>query len=120
MEEEAENNEEGNRDRETPQGEPVKVICVGWDVPPPEGNTEFPGFTPDRAHLLLQDVYGDFPHHTDGLHLDGVIADNAIWQRRWHWLDTKSAIWYAMPSGAVRCRFTAILAAEWRWILGRS
>ena len=38
MEEEAENNEEGNRDRETPQGETVKVICVEWDVPPPEGN----------------------------------------------------------------------------------
>ena len=28
--------------------------------------------------------------------------------------------WYTTPSGAVGCRFTTILAAEWRGVLGRS
>ena len=45
--------------------------------PPPEKNADLLGFTPERAHLLLQGVYGDFPHHNDGLHLDGGIPDDA-------------------------------------------
>ena len=32
----------------------------------------------------------------------------------------KSAISYAMPSEVVGCRFTAILDAEWRGVLGKS
>ena len=66
------------------------------------------------VHLFLQGVYGDFPHHNDGAHLDGGIADDAAWQRSWRQLAAQSASWYATPSGAVGRRFTAILAAEWR------
>ena len=71
-----------------------------------------PGFTLERAHLLLQGVYGDFPHHNDGSQLGEGIADDDAWQRRWRWLAAQSASWYATPSGAVGRRFTAILAAE--------
>ena len=50
---------------------------VGGDTSPPEENTDRLGFIPECAHLLLQGVYGDFPHHNDGAHLDVGIADDA-------------------------------------------
>ena len=83
-------------------------ICVI----PPEKNADIPVFTPERVHLLLKGVYGDFLHHNNGLHLDGGIADDAAWQRHWHRLAVQSVSWYATPSGAVGRRFTVILAAE--------
>ena len=46
-------------------------LAWGGGATPPEENAELLGFTPECAHLLLQLVYGDFPHHNDGLHLDG-------------------------------------------------
>ena len=47
-------------------------------VPFPEDNADFTDITPERAHLLFQEVYGDFPHHNDRLHLDGLVADDTI------------------------------------------
>ena len=78
VEQEPEGAEEGEEgDGETPRGDPVEVNRVGGDATPPEENTDLSGFTPERAHLLLQGVYGDFPHHNDGSHPDGGIADDA-------------------------------------------
>ena len=71
-------------------------------------------------HLLLREVYGDFPHHNDGSHLDGGVADDAIWKRHWRRLAFQSDSWYATPTGAVGCRFTAILAVEWQGVIDRS
>ena len=88
---------DGDREEENPRGSPVEVIRVGKDVPPPEENADLPGFKPERVYLLLWEVYGDFPHHNDGLHLDGGVTDNAIWQRRWRRLATQSDSWYATP-----------------------
>ena len=79
-----------------------------------------PDFTPKRAHLLFHEVYGDFPHHNDWSHLDGGVADNALWQRRLRRIAVKLANWYATPTGALGRRFTAILAAEWQGVLDRS
>ena len=94
---------------------------MGGNAPPsPEENEDLPRFTPERAHLLLQGVYGDFPHHNDGSHLEWGIVGDAAWQRRWRRLAAHSAILYAMPSGAVGRRFTEILSAEWREVLDRS
>ena len=104
---------EEEEDGETPCGGPVEVPCVGGDATPPEENTDLPGLQPERAHLLLQGVYGDFPHHNDGSHLDGGIADDAAWQRCWRRLAAQSASWYATTSGAMGRRFMAILVAEW-------
>ena len=114
------NNEEGEMDRDTPRVAPVEVVCVGGDVPPPEENADLPDFIPERAHLLFQGVYRDYPHHNNRPHLDGGVADNAIWKRCWCRLATQWASWYATPSGTVGCCFTAILAAEWEGVLGRS
>ena len=56
---------------------------MGGYLTPPDEQADLLYFTPDRAHLLLQEVYGDLPHHNDGLHLDGGVTDNAIRQRYW-------------------------------------
>ena len=113
-------NEEGDRYIDTPRGALVKVIFVGGGLSPPEENADLPDFTPERAHLLLQEVYGDFPHHNDELHLDGGVEDNSIWKSCWRRLAVKSVSWYATPSGAVGHRFTTILAEEWQGVLNRS
>ena len=98
----------------------MRSLAWGGTPPPPEENADLLGFTPERAHLLLQGVYGDFPHHNNGSHLDEGIVDNAAWQCRWRRLATQSASWYATPSGAVGRRFKAILAAEWQGVISRS
>ena len=67
-----------DRYRETPRGAQVEVVRVGGGVPPREENSDHPDFTPERAHLLLQKVYGDFPHQNNRSHLDGVVADDAL------------------------------------------
>ena len=76
----------------------------------PLKNVDLPGFSMEHTHLLLQGVYGDFPHHNDGSHLDGVVLYNGVCQSRWNRLDAQSVSWYATPSGAVGYRFMSILA----------
>ena len=90
-------NEEGDSYGETPRVAPVEVVPVGRDLPPLEENTDIPDFTPEREHMLLQRIHRNLPHHKDGLHLDGRVTDDAIWQRLWRRLATQSASWYAMP-----------------------
>ena len=46
-------------------------------MPPPDENADLLDFTKDRAHLLFQGVYGDFPHHNIGSHLDGGVVVGA-------------------------------------------
>ena len=87
---------------------------------PPEETADLLGFTPERAHLLLQGVYGDLLHHNDRLHLDGGVTYDAVWKRRWRRIAAQSASWYAMPSGAVDRLCTDILDEEWRGVLGRT
>ena len=94
-----------------PRGAQVEVTRVGGNVPPLEENEYLPGFSPERVHLLFQEVYGDFPHHNNRAHLDRGIMDDTVWQRHWRRLAAQSSSWYAIPSGAVGHLFTEILAA---------
>ena len=98
-------------DGETPMGEQVNIFRVGGDMPAPEDNAYLPDFTPETVHLLLRGAYGYYPHHNDGLHLDGGVVGDVIWQSSWRRLAAQKASWYATPSGAVGRRFTAILSA---------
>ena len=82
-----ENKGDRYRDRDTPRGSKVEVIRVGGDVPPLEENADLPGFTLGRVLLLLQGVYGHFLHHSDGLHLEGRVTDDALWQCCWRRLN---------------------------------
>ena len=57
-EQDIEGGDEGEEeDKDTPRRAPVEVRCVGGDATPPEENADLLGFTPERAHLLLQGVY---------------------------------------------------------------
>ena len=96
------------------------MVHGGGDVPSPEENADLPDFTHGRAYLLLRGVYGDYPQHKSGSHLNEGVLEDAIWQSRWRRISAHSANWYATHSVLVGRRFTAILAAEWRGVLGRS
>ena len=103
---------------ERPQGGATgEVIRVGVDLPPPKENVYLPDFTPEHVHLLLQELYGDLPHHNDGSHLDGGVADDNLWKRRWRRLAAQSASWYATPIGVVGRRFTDTLDVEWQGVI---
>ena len=94
----------GEKERgDPPIGVPLKTVRVGGGggAHPPETNAELPGFSLERAHLLLQGVYRDFPHHNDGSHLDGGVLDDAVCQCRWSRMDAQSTSWYTTPSGAL-------------------
>ena len=43
----------------------------GGAAPSTEEVEDRQGFTPARAHLSLQEVYGELPPHSDGMHLAG-------------------------------------------------
>ena len=73
----------GNGTERPQRGHSQRWSVWGGTCPPPEENIDHPEFTPERAHLLLRGVYGDFQYHNDRSHLDGGIADDAVWQRRW-------------------------------------
>ena len=85
-----------------------------------EEGTDLPDFTLERVNLLLQGVYGDFLHQNNGLHLDGGVLYDDVWQCFWRRLAAQLTGWYATPAGAVGRRFMAILAAEWRGVLRRT
>ena len=88
-------------------------------APSTEEVADLKGFTPARAHLSLREVYGDFHQHNDGTHLAGGVPDDATWKSRWRRLAEQSASWYSAPPGKVGLRFTTVLAAEWRGVLGQ-
>ena len=72
-----------------------------------------------RAHLSLQEVYGDFLHHNDGTHLVEGVSDDTTWQSFWRQLAAQSASWYSTSPGKVGRCFTAVLDVERRGVLDR-
>ena len=70
------------------------------------------GFSPSRAHLLLREVYGYFPHQNDNTYLEWEVLNNAVWKSCWRKLATQSASWDSTPPSKVGRRFTAVLAEE--------
>ena len=50
----------------------------------------------------------------------GGVAENALWECRWRQLAVQLASWYAKPSDTVERQFMAILADEWRGVIGRT
>ena len=71
------------------------------------------------ADWKLLAVYGDTIHQNDGRHLDGGIADDGVWQRRWRKVvATKLSLWNA-PKGKIGRTFVEQLAREWRGVRER-
>ena len=79
---------------------------------PQENGADLPEFALSRANLLLWEVYLDHPNHKNGLQLDGGVADDAVWQRHWYQMATKSVIWYTTPQGSVGHHFMEFLVEE--------
>ena len=61
-----EKREGGNREGDTPRGSTGELYRVGRAKPPPEENADLPDFTPEHAHLLLQEIFGELPHYNNG------------------------------------------------------
>ena len=78
-------------------------------MPQQEENMDLIDFTPELVHLFLKGVYGDFPHHNDGSHLDREVPDESVWQSCWNPLASQLTSWYVTPSVAVGPRSTEIL-----------
>ena len=77
--------------KDTPQTHQNKYLFMmkGGTAPSIEESAELQGFTSERVHLYLQEVYVDSPHNNDGIHLVGGVPDNAIWKSHWKELDTQ-------------------------------
>jgi hypothetical protein len=86
----------------------------------PDPGADLPGYTASRADTLLDSVYGDHPHANDGCHLDGSIASDRHWQRRWLRMAQISPTHYDVPKGRVGRRFLATLTREFRGVRERS
>ena len=71
-------------------GVAIEPVCDMGDGAPQEEVAYLPDFTPEDANLLLQGVYGDFPHHNYGYRLDRGVPDNTVWQSCWRWLAAQS------------------------------
>jgi hypothetical protein len=79
----------------------------------------FPRFEPVPVDHLLEAVYGDWPHHNDGRHLDGGIPGDAAWQRRWRRIADLPSTHCSVPKGNVGRRFIDLLAAEFSGVQER-
>ena len=104
-----------------PPTPPTQQGCVrarGGLGPSTEEGTGLQFFTPARSHLPLRGIYGYFLHHNDGTHLSVGVPDDTMWRSRWRRLAAQSASWYSTPPGKLGHRFTAVLAAYWRGVLG--
>ena len=86
---------------------------------PQEEHMDLTDFPPVRGNLLLEGVYGDYPHNNDWSHLEKGVLEEAAWKRPWQCLASQMASWYAMPSGSLGCWFMAILDTEWQGVLDR-
>ncbi len=60
----------------------------------------------------LVTVYGDSIHCNDGRHLDGGVADDSIWQRRYNWVVAHLHPMYNPPKGGLGQRVVLTMARE--------
>ena len=58
----------------------VPILQIQPCAPSKEEGADLPGFTPSHTHEFLVEVYGHNLHHNYGMHLNGGVAYNALWQ----------------------------------------
>ncbi len=64
-------------------------------------------------------VYGDSIHRNDGRHLDGGVANEKVWQRRYDWVVAHPHPMYNLPKGGLGHRVVLTLAKEFGGIRER-
>ena len=80
---------------------------------------DVPGYVPTLEDPRLREVYGDWVHGNPGTHLDGVVAEDGLWQRWWRDLAIMPPRQYKATSGKVGRRFVNALVGELRGIRDR-
>jgi hypothetical protein len=100
--------------------EPEAVEEEPPDCPQKDPGVNLPGFVPAPVDHLLEAVYGDWPHHNDGRHLDGGVNGDAAWQRRWRRIADLSSTHYSVPKVKMGRRFINILASEFSGVQART
>lgn len=70
--------------------------------------------------MLRSAAYGDTCHPNAGTHLNGDISDDQLWQKLWQRVVQLPTTTYAVPTGAVGCRFLATLSQEFQGVLDRN
>ena len=80
----------------------------------PDVGADLPTYLTTSADKLLDSVFGDHVHDNDGSHLDGGIATDSLWQKRWTRIRQLSTTRYIVLKGAVGRRFLTILVDEFR------
>ena len=90
-------------------------------VPPftPDIDADLPSYLPTAADHLLDTVFHDHAHDNDGTHLNGDIADDAVWQQHWLRMVQLHTTRYQAPPGKVGRRFIAIFTNELRGVRAR-
>ena len=72
-----------NSDSDSDDEDPLLLTQPGQDEEPPhpqeQGETDEGRPTRGVGDRKLMEVYGDHVHQNDGAHLDGGIADDAVW-----------------------------------------
>ncbi len=76
--------------------------------PDPEEDTD--------ADRKLQAVYGKTIHQNDGRHLDGSIANDAVWQARYDSVVANPHQLYLPPQGKIGAEVVSLVASELRGV----
>jgi hypothetical protein len=64
-------------------------------------------------------LYGDSIHHNDGRHLDGGVADDSIWQRRYDRVVAHPHPMYNPPKGGLGQRVVSTMVREFGGVCER-
>ena len=78
-----------------------------------------PTAQPPSVDQKLPKVFGDTIHRNDGRHLDGGIADNQCWQRRYDTVVANTHTLYLPPQGRIGAAVITQFAAELRGVRER-
>ena len=78
-----------------------------------EGSAGYmPGYVSTGKERQIKEVYGDWVHSNDRVHLSGGVKANQEWKDRWRTLVVMPARRYDTPSGRVGRRSVQVLVAE--------
>ena len=77
----------GSPSAKTQQGN----VCAGGGRTLHGGRRGNAGLCPYEGAPFFQEVYGDFPHHSEGTNKRGGIPDDATWQSCWRRIAAQSA-----------------------------
>jgi hypothetical protein len=73
-------------------------------------NSDLPNHQLTEADLQFEEVYGDHVHDNDGTHLDGGIADDALWQGYWWQLVEHLSHLFDIPNDTLGKRIIELTA----------